>query len=77
MRVPRTLTTGNDACHRRVDPTTTETARCVHTCDHYGVATEEPQRAVTSAPTTPTTCVAAPLEKARPWRTTAATTVVL
>jgi hypothetical protein len=50
-------------------------ARRAHTRDHYGVATEELQQAVTFAPTMPTTLVAASPEKARPWRTTAATTV--
>jgi hypothetical protein len=43
--------------------------------DHYGAATEGPRRPVTSAPTSPTPRAATPPEKARPRRTTAATTV--
>jgi hypothetical protein len=46
-----------------------ETAECARTRNHYGAATEEPGRAITSAPTTPTTRVVASPEKARPRRT--------
>jgi hypothetical protein len=47
----------------------------MHPRNHYGAATEEPWRAITSTrPTSPTTRTAAAPKKARPRRTTVAVT---
>jgi hypothetical protein len=56
-------------------PHVTKTTRRTRTHDHYGAATEGPQRPVTSPPTSPTTRAIASPEKARPWHTTTTTTV--
>jgi hypothetical protein len=51
-------------------------AKTMHVRDHYGAATEEPRRAVTSAlPRHPLRAAAASPEKARPQRMTTSTTM--
>jgi hypothetical protein len=52
-----------------------KTVRRTHTRDHYDMATEEPRRPVTSAPTSPTTRVVVSPEKVCPRRATTAATV--
>jgi hypothetical protein len=69
------LTAGGSVHHSRAGPHITETAGRARMRDHYGAEVEEPRRPVTSAPTSPTTHAAASSEKARPRRTTVATTV--
>jgi hypothetical protein len=69
------LTAGNGVHHRRAGPTMPKQPG-VHTCaDHYGAATEGPRRPVTSAPHVAHSARGCAACKARPWRTTAATTV--
>jgi hypothetical protein len=58
-------------------PHRAETAGCARVRDHYGATTEGPRCPVMSTPTSSTTPAVAPLEKARPLRTTAATTTTI
>jgi hypothetical protein len=79
-RAPKTVRVARINCRRFRMPLTggshrTDTAGCVRMRDHYDATTEGPRCPVMSAPTSPTTRVAAPPEKARPPHTTTATTM--
>jgi hypothetical protein len=80
--LPKTMRVVRINCRRRRPPMTdgphcAKTVEPVRTRDHYGAATEGPQRPVTSAPTSSTTLAVAPPEKAHPPRMTAATTAAI